>query len=142
MLSNDWFAGESESDKGRIITRGRMFAENGNTSGVFRTRVEIQWKYKGETDGMPSAAETEVIDRIMNLLTEALERSKIAILTAIHIGGKQALYVYYTQELQAFSGKVNELLGKLPSLPIQIGATGDPDWTDYKQMLKKFGINH
>ena len=78
----------------------------------------------------------------MNLLTEALERSKIAILTAIHIGGKQALYVYYTQELQALSGKVNELLGKLPSLPIQIGATGDPDWTDYKQMLKKFGINH
>ena len=96
----------------------------------------------GETDGMPSADETEVIDRIMNLLTESLERSKIAILTAIHIGGKQALYVYYTQELQAFSGKVNELLGKLPSLPIQIGATGDPDWTDYKQMLKKFGINH
>lgn len=48
MLSNDWFAGESESDKGRIITRGRMFAENGNTSGLFRTRVEIQWKYKGE----------------------------------------------------------------------------------------------
>ena len=83
MLSNDWFAGESESDKGRIITRGRMFAENGNTSGLFRTRVEIQWRYKGETDGMPSADETEVIDRIMNLLTESLERSKIAILTAI-----------------------------------------------------------
>ena len=57
MLSNDWFAGESESDKGRIITRGRMFAENGNTSGLFRTRVEIQWRYKGETDGMPSADE-------------------------------------------------------------------------------------
>ena len=41
MLSNDWFAGESESDKGRIITRGRMFAENGNTSGVFLSLIHI-----------------------------------------------------------------------------------------------------
>ena len=109
MLSNDWFAGESESDKGRIITRGRMFAENGNTSGVFRTRVEIQWKYKGETDGMPSADETEVIDRIMNLLTEALERSKIAILTAIHIGGKQGLL--YTRITSLF-GKSKRAIRK------------------------------
>lgn len=46
MLSNDWFAGESESDKGRIITRGRMFAENGNTLRVIpypgRNTMEIQ----------------------------------------------------------------------------------------------------
>ena len=42
MLSNDWFAGESESDKGRIITRGRMFAENGNTS---RTHEIAWWPY-------------------------------------------------------------------------------------------------
>lgn len=78
----------------------------------------------------------------MNLLTESLEKSGIAILTAIHIGGGQALYVYYTQELQAFSGRVNELLGHLPALPVQIGAVEDTDWTDYKQMLEKFGINH
>lgn len=142
MLSNEWFAGESESDSGRLITRGRMFADSGNVSGLFRTRVEIQWKYQGETDGMPSPEETDVIDRIMNLLTESLEKSGTAILTAIHIGAGQALYVYYTQELQAFSGRVNELLGKLPALPIQIGAIEDPDWTDYKQMLEKFGINH
>lgn len=142
MLSNEWFAGESESDNGRIITRGRMFAEEGNTERLFRTRVEVQWKYKGEMDGMPSPEETDIIDRIMNLLTESLERSEIAILTAIHIGAGQALYVYYTQELQAFSGRVNELLEKLPLLPIKIGAAEDPDWTEYKQMLEKFGITH
>ena len=141
MKYNEWFAGESESDRGKIITRGRMFARDDHASETFLTRVEIQWEYRGEKDGMPSADETEVIDRIMNLLTESLEKSKIAILTAIHVGGKQALYVYYTQKLETFSERVNELLGRLPALPIRIGASADPDWSDYKQMLERFGIS-
>lgn len=143
MPSNEWFAGKSESDRGNIITRGRLFVEEeSNIFNLFNIRIEVQWAYKGEKDGMPSAHETDVIDRIMILLTESLEKSNIAILTAIHIGGGQAVYVYYSQEIEAFSERVNELLGRLPVLPVKIGAEEDPEWSDYKSLLKKFGIDH
>ena len=135
----EWFVGEAESDSGRIVTRGRMFPAAPDKS-VYKMRVEIVWQYKPDQTAMPLPDETVRMDDAMNSLCEAMEEDRLAWLTAIHIGGGCAVFVYYTRDIDVFSGRLDETLGKYPPLPIQVGAALDPSWHEYKEMLSRFSL--
>jgi hypothetical protein len=104
-------------------------------------RIEIQWQYKGvEENGMPTDKEAELTEHAMNTLTDIVERKDIAILSAIHMGGNMAWFVYYARSIDEMSALINEAFNHFPKLPIQIGATKDAQWSDYQSLLKTFGI--
>lgn len=141
MQDNEWFAGAQESDRGKIVTRGRLFAGGQKEFGAFPMRIEIQWQYKGlGKDGMPTDEEAELTDRAMNSLTDISENKSIALLSAVHTGGNMARFVYYTRSVEEMSALINETFSRFPELPIRIGAAQDAQWSDYKSMLKTFGI--
>lgn len=135
QLSNEWFATAQQSDKGLIVVRGRLHLDTARLSGRYGMRIEVQWLIKGDDKGMPTDTEGEVIDNIMNVMSEALERSDTAILTAIHTGGQQVLYVFYATDIEAFSATIQPLLQRLGELPLRIGATPDALWSDYTRMI-------
>ena len=135
MQDNEWFAGSQDSDLGQIITRGRLFAKGQKQFDSFPMRIEIQWQYKGvEENGMPTDKEAELTEHAMNTLKD------IAILSAIHMGGNMAWFVYYARSIDEMSALINEAFNHFPKLPIQIGATKDAQWSDYQSLLKTFGI--
>lgn len=138
--NNEWFVGEAESDNGRIVTRGRMFGTALDTS-AYKMRVEIVWQYKPDMTAMPLPDETIRMDDAMNVLCDAMEKDGLALLTAIHIGGGHAVFVYYTRNIDSFSARLDSTLGKYPVLPIRIGAAFDESWSEYKEMLKCFSIH-
>ena len=142
MPKNDWFIGKQDSDRGRIITRGRIFRGNQRNTTLYPMRVEVQWLYKGTADGMPTEEETAVTDKVMNLLTDRLEDELIAWLTAVHTGGRQAVFVYYTRSVEDLSNQINATFGEFPLLPVKIGATEDKNWKEYNRMLESFGITY
>ncbi len=135
---NEWFAGELEAEGQRIVTRGRLFIDPKML--LYPYRIEVQWLYKGAEGGMPTTQESEQIDKALNSLTLALEEQQVALLTAIHIGAKQAIYMYYVQNIDRFSQTLDQVFGSLPPLPINIGAEKDANWDEYKAMLQKFGM--
>ncbi|MBR5003806.1 MAG: DUF695 domain-containing protein, partial [Bacteroidaceae bacterium] len=104
-------------------------------------RIEVQWQLKGDDKGMPTDTEAEVIDGVMNIMTDALERSSAAVLAAIHTGAQQVLYVFYATGVEEFSATIEPLLSRLSHLPIRIGATADAEWSDYTQMIAQQAIN-
>jgi hypothetical protein len=104
-------------------------------SALYGMRVEVQWQLKGDDKGMPTDTESEVIDGVMNIMTDALERSSTAVLTAIHTGARQVLYVFYATGVEDFSATVEPLLQRLANLPIRIGATPDKEWSDYTALI-------
>ena len=53
-LSNNWFTTVSETENGAmVIVCGRDDLELYVRSGKFKERVEIYWKYNGDSRGMP-----------------------------------------------------------------------------------------
>lgn len=139
--SNEWFAAEAETETGKkILVNGRMFTDNVRESGEYPMRMEIQWSYKGSADGLPTPEETEIIDRIMDISRSALENSRTAILTSMQTGCGQALYTFYTQNIDRFSEKINDILSKLPPLPIKIGAEKDEKWDAHTALVQKFAL--
>lgn len=134
-LSNEWFATTYDSNNGVVVVRCRMHLDAVRQSGLYGMRVEVQWQLKGDDKGMPTDTESEVIDGVMNIMTDALERSSTATLTAIHTGARQVLYVFYVTSVDDFSATVEPLLQRLTNLPIRIGATPDKDWSDYTALI-------
>lgn len=134
-ISNEWFATTYDSNNGVVVVRCRMHLDAVRQSALYGTRVEVQWQLKGDDKGMPTDTESEVIDGVMNIMTDALERSSTAVLTAIHTGARQVLYVFYATSVEDFSATVEPLLQRLTNLPIRIGATPDKDWSDYTAMI-------
>ena len=136
-LSNEWFATTYESNKGTVVLRGRMHLDAVRQSSLYGMRVEIQWQLKGDEKGMPTDTETDVIDSVMNIMTDALERSSTAVLSAIHTGAGQVLYVYYATTTDDFVATIEPLLQRVGNLPIRIGATPDAAWSDYTAMIAR-----
>ena len=134
-LSNEWFATTYDSNNGVVVVRGRMHLDAARLSGLYGMRIEVQWQLKGDDKGMPTDTETDVIDSVMNIMTDALERSSTAVLSAIHTGARQVLYIFYATTIEDFSATVEPLLRRLGNLPIRIGATPDANWSDYTTLI-------
>ncbi len=140
QLSNEWFAAAEDTDMGMIIVRGRLHLDTIRNSHTYNTRIELQWQYKGDNKGMPSDTESEVIDHIMNIMCETLERSNTAVLTAIHTGAQQIRYIFYTTTIEAFSKQIDPLIQRVGNLPIRIGATLDAQWQEYTSMIARHAL--
>lgn len=140
QLSNEWFIATYDTDMGDIAVRGRLHLDTMRLSGAYSMRIEMQWDIKGDDKGMPTETEGEVIDSIMHIITEALERSNTAILTAIHTGARMVRYVFYATSADNFSHTIQPLLQRLGNLPIRIGAETDRQWDEYTSMIARMAI--
>lgn len=120
QISNDWFVAETEFENKSLIIRGRLFLDAIRQSGKFATRIALVWEYQGDEKGMPTEKETQALDSLNEKLRDILEEKEIAILTAIHIGGKTARYEYYGISAEKFSIVLNETFSEYPPLPIKL----------------------
>ena len=137
QLSNEWFVAAEDTDCGTVAVRGRLHMDAVRELHCYTTRVEIQWQLKGDEKGMPTDTEAEVIDRVMNIMCDALERSETAVPVAVYTGGKQVRYLFYATGVNALSDKIQPLLNACGALPIKIGAASDPDWRAYIDMIAR-----
>ena len=64
-LSDKWFTALSENEKGDLITiYGREELEEFVTSGKFKERIEVTWKYTPDAKGLPSDNEAELMENV------------------------------------------------------------------------------
>lgn len=140
QISNDWFVAETEFENKSLTIRGRLFLDAIRQSGKFATRIALVWEYQGDEKGMPTEKETQALDSLNEKLRDILEEKEIAILTAIHIGGKTARYEYYGISAEKFSIVLNETFSEYPPLPIKIGAESDPEWNNYIETIQQFAM--
>lgn len=53
-IGNDWWTSPTESESGALVmVTGRRGVEQARESGKYKIRVEITWKYPGNSAGMP-----------------------------------------------------------------------------------------
>lgn len=120
-LSNNWFTTVSETENGAmVIVCGRDDLELYVRSGKFKERVEIYWKYNGDSRGMPCESDARVMEPVQDALQKAMEKDKLAILTGVYTGDNERTWIFYTRNVPAFGEMLNKALSSFEKLPIVI----------------------
>ncbi len=134
-LSNNWFTAITDAENGAaIIVSGRDEIAEFMNSGKLRERVEISWKYDGESNGLPTENEAACMEEPQEALQKAMEKDKLAILTGVYTGDGERTWVFYTRNIPAFGERLNMALAPFEQLPITIYTEKDSDWNEYREM--------
>jgi hypothetical protein len=83
---------------------------------------------------MPSDDDAELMEKITDALTKACKADKVAVITGIYTGDGERTWVLYTKNLKVFGIVFNRALQELPTVPLVIDASSDPNWDEYKEM--------
>ncbi|MFI3297140.1 MAG: DUF695 domain-containing protein [bacterium] len=137
ILTNSWFSTMAETDNGMpMFIAGRDDINNFIESGKFKERVEIYWTYTPSHNNMPSTEEGKLLEEVMNILQQVMEKDKLAILTGIYTGNGERTLVFYTRTSRVFGERLNEALINHPELPITLYVEIDPEWNEYHEMCE------
>lgn len=136
MANNgEWWTAPAESEDGKtIIVTGRKDVRKFRENPKFSIRVEITWSYDGDKNGMPVKEDSEMMEKVTDLLQSAFDRDPVAVMTGIFTGDGERNWIFYTLSTNIFGKKINEALASLPLLPLKISAENDPEWQQYDEM--------
>lgn len=109
-IGNEWWTAPTESDEnGRtVIVTGRRGVEAAMESGKYRIRVEITWRYQGDSTGMPDKPTSMLMEAVQEALTKVFDRDPVAILTGVYTGDDRRDWVFYVTSTHIFERKINE----------------------------------
>lgn len=129
----DWWTAPATDDTGDLVmVSGRRDVARFRNNPRFKIRIEVTWKY-GDS-GMPSVADSELMEQAQEAFTETFGQDPVAVLTGVYTGGGERNWIFYTLSTNIFGRKLNEALSHLPQLPLNIYAENDPDWEEYAEM--------
>lgn len=130
-----WWTSPTESESGRLImVTGRKDVESFRSNPRFSVRVEVTWKYEGDSTGMPDLQTAELMEKVQDALQKEFHKDPVAVLTGIFTGDNQRDWIFYTLSTHIFGRKLNETLADFPLLPLTIYTENDPDWEEYAEM--------
>jgi hypothetical protein len=85
---------------------------------------------------MPSDAEGELMEQVIDSLRNAVEKDKLAILTGIYTGNNERTLVFYTRTSRVFGERLNDALAEFPQLPITLYVEIDPEWNEQQELYQ------
>lgn len=136
-LTDEWFSAISEAENGQlVIITGRDNLHAFMRSGKFNDRVEIRWKYVADEVGMPVMEDAKRMELMEEALRNAVEKNKLAIMTAVYTGGGEKSWVFYTRTSAVFFQTLNEALASFELFPLELLAEKDAGWEEYQDMYE------
>lgn len=138
QIGNDWWTAPAEGENGRLVlVTGRRGLEAVRATGVYRYRVEVTWRYAGDSRGLPEEADATVMEEVTDALNACLDKDPVAVMTGIYTGDDERNWVFYTRSLHIFQRKFNEALAGIDRvLPLEFAADEDAEWEEYRQMCE------
>lgn len=125
---------EGEGGKTVIVT-GRDNMEKIIGSGKMPYLIRVSWSYEQLPDGMPVERDAELMGRVHDAFEATFRKDKVAYLVAVYTGEGRRDWLFYTGNLNIFNKVFNRALEEIEeTIPFEIEAQSDPDWSEYKEM--------
>lgn len=135
MEKDSWWTAPAESEDGHLImVTGRSDVGKFRTNPHFNIRIEVTWKYDGDSTGMPDTATSQLMEKAQDALLTTLRKDPVAVLTGIFTGDGKREWIFYSLSTNIFGKKLNEALAPFPLLPITVYCENDPGWEQYDEM--------
>lgn len=137
MDKDSWWTAPAESEDGRLImVTGRRDVVKFRSNPRFKIRIEVTWKYEGDTSGMPDTATSELMEQVQEALQAEFRKDPVAVLTGIFTGDGKRDWIFYSLSTHIFGKKLNEALAPFPLLPLTVYCENDPAWEEYDEMAQ------
>jgi hypothetical protein len=141
-IGNDWWTAPTESENGKLIlVTGRRGVEAVRSTGKYKIRVEITWKYQGNAAGMPDDVTSTLMEDVQDAMSKTFDKDPIAVMTGVYTGDGERNWIFYTTSVHIFEKKINEALAPFDLLPISIYTENDADWNEYDEMREATEID-
>lgn len=135
-VSDEWLTAPTASESGAmVIVTVRTEIDELRLSGKYNSRVEVTWRYAGDEKGMPSVADSNMMEQATDALNAAFNADPVAVMTGIYTGENERNWVFYTRSLHIFRRKFNEALAALPAMPLEFDVDDDPQWQHYLDVI-------
>lgn len=137
MDKDSWWTAPAESEDRRLImVTGRRDVVKFRSNPRFKIRIEVTWKYEGDTSGMPDTATSELMEQVQEALQAEFRKDPVAVLTGIFTGDGKRDWIFYSLSTHIFGKKLNEALAPFPLLPLTVYCENDPAWEEYDEMAQ------
>lgn len=125
-----------EGDGGKtVIVTGRDNMEKIMNSGKMPYLIRVSWSYEQLPDGMPVERDAELMGRVHDAFEETFRKDKAAYMVAVYTGEGRRDWLFYTGNLNIFNKVFNRALEEIAeTVPFEIEAQSDPDWSEYREM--------
>jgi hypothetical protein len=131
----DWSVGKASDAGHPLLIRHLSRLPSWVTRTDFPKLVAISWKLE-QAGGMPTSAESARIYGFEDVLSAAVETSKVGVLTTIVTANGVVEWQYYAVDHGRFMEELNRAMSKRPKVPIEMSLQSDPSWSAYE----RFGL--
>jgi len=133
-----WIVGERTIDGQPLIVRMREMLPSHVAQRDYPYQISILVKYESTTPGPPSEENHEQM-RVMEERLDQLEAAGTAYMMVTVTGNDEKEWFWYARDVEAFMGNFNDALKGLPSLPLEIEGSDDPEWNAFAAFVATRG---
>ena len=103
-------------------------------------RLTIIWKFEpADASGMPTDTQSLDMKDFEDLLLEALDADRLAILAFVYTTNGTREWHFYFSDVSELGIRINKALASVPKLPIELNVVDDPNWDELRQIFQQLG---
>lgn len=103
-------------------------------------RLAIIWTFEpADASGMPSETQSADMKDFEDLLIEALDSDRLAVLAFVFTSAGSREWNFYLSDVSEVGIRINQALASVPKLPIELRVEDDPNWDELRQVYQLCG---
>jgi hypothetical protein len=138
-----WNIAKGKDPENPTVLRFRPSLEAFLGNEDYPRRLTIVWKFEtADASGMPTDIQSADMKDFEDLLLEALDVDRIAILAFVFTSKGTREWHFYLSDVDEVGIRINKALASVPKLPIQLNVEDDPNWDELRQVYQIQGNKH
>jgi hypothetical protein len=100
-------------------------------------RLMIVWQFEvADATGMPTDTQSADMKDFENMLIDALDPDRLAILAFVFTSAATREWHFYLSDVSEVGIRINQALSTIPQLPIELTVEDDPNWDELRQVFQ------
>lgn len=139
-LDDSWAGGDGMNIHGvSMMLRYRPNLQNFIESGLYHTRIDMDWLYDDTGDAyMPSAGEQTGMENFEEALNIAFGGDNQSVLAFVYTSQGTRRWIWYTKNSDDAGERISEILNYYDDFDINLTRTEDPEWREYFEFIANY----
>ncbi|MGJ8653398.1 MAG: DUF695 domain-containing protein [Opitutaceae bacterium] len=135
--SDAWNIAKGKNPEKPTVLRFRPSLEAYLGDANYPRRLAIFWKFEAaDATGMPTDSQSADMKDFENILIEALDHDRLAILAFVFTSDGTREWNFYLSDVSEVGIRINKALAAVPKLPIELNVEDDPNWDELRQVYQ------
>lgn len=140
VLDDSWLGGDGMNVDGVSVTvRYRPNLQNFVNSGLYNTRIDIDWLYDDTGDAfMPSIGEQTGMESFEEVLNSLFAEDNQSVLAFVYTSQGTRRWLWYTKNSNDAGERIKTVMPQYTDFEITLRRNEDPDWEEYFDFIRRY----